>query len=351
MDAMPVMELSSQSLRRRAVAQGKNQGIQAAVERAEVTEAFKSIKWDGKQVTKPGLYSNVGIELYHSDKICAGPSVSSSGLRKIFNESPAHFYSQWAGNPKRIEPKETRAFAVGRAVHHLLLGQPFFAQLCAIQPDEWPDENGVLKPWHNARNVCKAWHEQKRKDGRTVLTAAEVESIKGMAASLGLHPIVRAGALNGQVERSIFWKDKATGIWLKSRPDSIPGDSLDFCDIKTCQSVRWKDLQQSIADFGYHQQASLVRTAAREIMGADNITFTLIFVEKENPWCVRIVTLKDNDLDRGEKQNRAALETFAQCLKSKHWPGPGGDREDTEHIELPEWAQKHIDDRLTHGIF
>jgi hypothetical protein len=65
---------------------------------------------------------------------------------------------------------------------------------------------------------------------------------------------------------------------------------------------------------------------------------------------VRVVTLKDVDLDRGEKQNRYALDAVARCIKSGHWPGPGGEREDAEHLELPEWAQKQIDDRLEYGI-
>ena len=90
------------------------------------------------------------------------------------------------------------------------------------------------------------------------------------------------------------------------------------------------------------------------ILGCTNAltkpTFTLVFVEKTPPYCVRIVTLKDNDLDRGQRANEASLDAIAKCLKSKHWPGPGGDREDAENIELPEYAQKQIDDRIEFGI-
>ena len=53
------------------------------------------------------------------------------------------------------------------------------------------------------------------------------------------------------------------------------------------------------------------------------------------------------DLDRGEKQNRYALDQFAECLKAKHWPGPGGDREDAEYVELSDYEHKRIDDKLT----
>jgi hypothetical protein len=311
----------------------------------------KSIEWDGHAITKSGLYSKISLDLYHSAGICDGPSVSSSGLRRLFNESPAHFFCEWPGNPKRIEPEDKPHFTLGRAVHHLMLGEPFFAKLFAIQPAEYPDsKTGEVKPWSNNSHHAKAWHESMRKAGRSVLIGKDVDNIRGMAESLGHHPLIRAGALNGMIERSMFWRDKDTGLWIKSRPDSIPGDSGDFVDLKTTTSVKWVDLQRTIADMSYHQQGALVRSAAREVLGIANPTFTLVFIEKKAPWCTRVVTLKDNDLDRGEQANSAAMDAMARCIKSGRWPGPGGEREDAENIELPQWSQTQIDDRIKYGI-
>lgn len=308
--------------------------------------ALKSIKWDGKQISKPGMYSNIPIMSYHRHDICDGPSISSSGLRKIFSESPAHFYSTWSGNPKRIESEDAAHFRIGRAIHHLVLGEKFFKSLFAVQPDEWPDDNGVLKPWHNSRNVCKAWNESRRKEGRTPLTRSDVLVIHNMALSLSNNPLVKAGALNGLIERSIFWKDKETGIWLKVRPDSIPGDSGDFVDLKTIYSVQWRDMVKSIAERGYHAQGALIREGAIRVLKMNNPTFSLVFAEKKAPYCTRVVTLKDNDLDLGDEQNRVALRRFADCLKSGRWPGPGGDRDDAAHIELNERQRELIKERI-----
>lgn len=307
---------------------------------------MKSIDWDFTTITKPGLYGKVPIDLYHSGKICDGPSISSSGLRKIFSESPAHYWAESPLNPNRIEPDDKSHFTLGRAVHHLMLGEPFFAKLFAIQPAEYTTDDGESKPWNNNAKKCREWHAVRAKEGRSVITGKEVEHIKGMAESLGKHPLIRAGALNGQIERSGFVKDKATGVWLKTRPDSIPTDSGDYTDLKTTTSVLWNDLVRTIGDFGYHQQLSLIRRVAREL-GLPFTSATLVFIEKQPPYCVRVVTVKDHDLDRGEKQNAASLKIFADCLKSKHWPGPGGDLEDAEYIELSDFAQKRIDEKLT----
>jgi len=316
---------------------------------------LKTVEWNGMPISKPGMYSRMSLTRYHSPGLCIGPSVSSGGLRRIAGLSPAHFYCTWTENPNRIERKDTPAPIFGRAAHMLFLGELYFSKLFCVQPDEYISNSGEVKDWTYRANYCKEWRNDMHRTGRAVLKTEDYANLVGMAGTLSKHPIIHGtngndGALNGMIERSLIWHDKASGLWCKARPDAIPTDSGDFVDLKTTTSVMWLDLQRTIYEFGYHQQAAFVRMAAREVLGFNHITFTLVFVEKEAPWCVRIVSLKDADLDRGEKQNRAALDTVARCLKADAWPGPGGDREDAIPIELPAWAQERIDDRLEHGL-
>lgn len=296
----------------------------------------KTIKWDGRTITKPGIYSGISLSTYHRHDICDGPSISSSGLRAIYGEetSPAKFYSTWSGNPNRIVTPDKRHFIVGRALHHLVLGEPYFAKLFCMQPTEWPDEVGLLRPWNANRKTCQKWLRDRAKEGRIPLTPREVESIKQMAISLGNHPFVRDGALRGYIERSIFWKDKETGIWLKARPDAIPSDSADFTDVKTTRSVTWGALSDTLAKFGYYRQIALVRDACRIVLGMDMSSFTLIFIEKNPPYSTRDVRVQEDDIDLGARENRAALRTFAKCLKENRWPGPGEGNEGNEKIGM-----------------
>lgn len=308
-----------------------------------------TIKWDGHQITKPGMYSAIPLDTYHDPQICDGPSISSSGLRKIIRQSPAHFYCEWPGNPERVVKPDKRNLVLGRAVHHLFLGEKFFSALFAVEPDEYPiDASGIgMKPWNNNANHCRAWQAEQAKAGRYVMKPADAEAIRGMSAELGKHTIIRdVGILNGMIERSLFWKDRATGIWLKSRPDSVPSDSGDFVDLKTTISVQWIDLMRAISDFGYHQQGALVTQAARQVLNIPNPTFTLVFVESRPPHCPRIVTIDQRDLELGDRLNRTAIDTFVRCLKSGHWPGPGGEREDAEMIGLSDHDRKY-DERLS----
>ena len=310
---------------------------------------LETTPWDNKPVSRPGMYSKIpldGSKGYHTQFVCEGPSVSSSGLRTLFSESPKHFYATWSGNPQRKERKDARHFILGRAVHHLILGEPYFAKLFCVQPARVLIPEEGWKPWNNIRPKCKEWHAQQRKAGRTVLLQSEVVSIKGMAREICAHPFYQHGLLKGLIERSLIWKDKETGIWLKWRPDVIPRDSADFADLKTTTSVLIPDLMRTIDELGYFQQAALGRWACREVLGMDMASFTYLFVEKTEPYAVRDIRLEPEDLERGENANRAALELLARCLERGEWPGPGAGNEGNDRVRLSDRAREAIDNRL-----
>ena len=311
--------------------------------------------WDGKPISKPGLYSGITLDEYHGAGICDGPSISSSGLRTIFSKSPAHY---WDTSPLNLDRNtdedetEKRHFVLGRAAHHLFCGQPKFRSLFVLRPELAPDG----RPWNGNNKSCIKWLAEQRAMSKTVLTAEQMSAIVGMAKAFGRHPLCRAGILNGLVEHSLFWRDQRTGVWLKARPDVIPNDSGDVADLKSTASVMFPDMAKSIGDYGYNQQGALVAEGMRAVLGIEMASFTLVFVESKRPHCVEVVTLKQHsapgalsDVERGALQNRMALDVFAACLKAKHWPGPGGDQNDARYIEMPAWRQKQIDDKLRMG--
>lgn len=290
----------------------------------------------GAVVDKTGVW-DISIERYH-EQCCDGPSISSSGLRTIWSDSPAHYWATSALNPARVAQADNPAFSLGRLAHRVLLeGVVGLERDFAIRPDIWAD-------WRT--KDAQNWRREMTALGKTVITQADIEAVTEMVRSLSAHPLVKAGILDGDVERSLIFKDHATGIWLKSRPDVIPGSSGDLVDLKTTSSVATEDLQRSIADFGYHMQAALAGAAMKATMGVDMTSFTFVWVEKAPPYCVRVTTLTPEDLLRGEMQVDAAVATFAECLRKGRWPGPGGDQQDAEFLSIPSFRAKSIDERL-----
>lgn len=291
----------------------------------------------GQVITVPGIYSGVPMMTYHGPGLCDGPSISSSGLRKIFNDSPAHYWVTSPYNPNRIDEDDKQAFIFGRAAHHTLLGEASFKNHFAVRPEKWDS-------WRT--NDAKAWKAEQILAGLTVLEPKEIEAIKGIAYSLGQHPLVTEGILNGLIECTLVWKDPETGYWLKARPDAIPTDSGDFADLKTTTAVDDDSLEKTVGEYGYAMQGALVAMGARAVMGMEMNSFNLVFVEKKPPHCVRVVALRPADIERGIQQVEASLRAFAQSMKTMKWPGPGGSQIDAAYISPKPWALRKIDERL-----
>lgn len=290
---------------------------------------------EGAKITTAGVY-DLPMSVYHGD-CCDAPSVSSSGLRTIWSQSPAHYFYTSPYNPFPPEPEDRPHFSIGRAAHHLLyLGRKGFDDEFAVRPSDWKD-------WRTA--ASREWRDERIKAGLTIITDGELEKITGMARSLGAHPLVKAGILDGAVERSLIWKDQS-GIWLKSRPDNIPKGSGLFADLKTTDSVADESLGRSLASFGYHMQAALVAMASEAVLGREMEEFAFVWVEKNPPHCVRITVLTGADIERGRMQLRRSIDQFAACVRSGDWPGPGGGRKDAEYLELPAYAANRIDREL-----
>lgn len=277
----------------------------------------KPARWNGQPIRAPGIYDGVAMEVYHGPNLCDGPSISSSGLRTIENESPLHYWVNSPYNPDR-EPEEANdAFDFGRAAHTLLLGEQGFREKFAVRPKEWKD-------WRT--DAAQQWRRDMRKAGRSILTPADVEAIKKVADSLARHPVVQGGLLNGEIEQTIAWKDRATGVWLKARPDAMPRDRV-VVDLKTCASADRCSVSNALAEYGYHMQMALIGMGIEAVTGEapGNDDYVLVFVEKKAPYAVSIRPIDPEAIWYGRRQLRRAIDTFARCIESGDWPGYDSD--------------------------
>jgi hypothetical protein len=336
-----------------------------------------TIPWDGTPISIAGCYGGIPLDAYHKPNICVGPSASSTTLRTIYGESLAHYWDDSPYNPNRAPQDFTKADAewktLGRAAHHLLIGGVgHFQREYTIQPAVVPlkdpgnhlgwSEEHAGKKWHGSITYCKRWGISKRKAGFTILTDDQIKTIEGMAISLGADPYVAGGVLDGLIERSLFWKDQETGIWLKSRPDAIPTSSGDASDLKTTQSVLWHRLMYAIDDLGYNQQGALIGDGLKAVFNMNMASFLLVWIEKKRPYCVRTTPIDTDDIQRGRLQNRVAIRKFANCMEKlaamssdsdivalkSIWPGPASDRSGDEvgTLSLSPLARERIDKRL-----
>lgn len=296
------------------------------------------IPYEGGAITAPGIYTGVPIESYHHDiSLFDGWAISSSGLR-AFISRPSEYWCHSPYNPKRFERPATKALDFGKAAHHLLLeGITGFLDKFAVSP--YPDFR---------TKAAQEWKAEEIAAGRTVITPDDLKVIEHIKASLDSHPVIQGGILSGLVEATMA--AKFGSIWVRARPDVVPVHAGDFGDLKSTASVRYEDLERSIANYGYHIQAAVVRMVAQAVMG-DGFQFggfAFVFVEKTPPFDVRIVQIRNEDIDLGEKQVRQALALMEICIDRGEWPGEEGFSRTITSIGLPAWARGRAEAALAY---
>lgn len=293
----------------------------------------------GTQITETGAY-RIPMDWYHSQGVCPGPSVSSTGLRKIVMQSPHAFWKTFEGNPNRYPPKpESDSLSLGKAAHCLVLGDEVFKEKFAVVFDtdpKRPTEDHIRKfehyhrwPTADARERGEFWAKfDKENAGKTIVSFEDITKIQYMAENIAANPLCLELLRSDDVEISMVWQDPITGIWVKSRPDCLPTNGYDFGDLKTFAPKK-RDIvgsvYQSIDDYGYDMQMALAIEGAEQVFGTTAKECGLVFIQTTEPYEAIPIRLDEDTLYWARVMCRHGLDTMAECLKTGDWYGAGKD--------------------------
>lgn len=269
-----------------------------------------------------GIYSRVPDSVYHADR----DSLSSSGARLLLAPScPALFLANQQEPPN---PKPQYDF--GHAAHKMVLGEG--SQLVKVDADNWRTGDAQKK-----RNT--AWL-----NGKAPLLKKDIDTAQIMAGRVHAHPLAGRLLQRGAAEMSGYWHDDATGVRLRFRTDWLtdPGASsrIICVDYKTSTSANPAQFAKACADYGYHQQAAWYLDGLREVEVAEDAGFVFIVQQKTTPFLVSVVQLNPEDVERGRRLNRRAIDVYAKCRANNSWPGYG---DGIEMVSLPAWAVKQTE--------
>lgn len=296
--------------------------------------------WDGKTITKNGVYSGISLDDYHGKRdLLDGPSVSKSALKWLvpaMGGSPKAFWGRWQFNPDHIEQDTSKALDFGKAAHCLLLGDEVFGERFCIRPEQWAD-------WRT--KAAQDWRDEQVAQGKTIITAEQFERIRRIHADASNYPLVKHGLLNGRIERSMLWKDPETGIWLRARPDALPNADGVYADLKTAGKFDEDFLERQIFDAGYYLQAAITRMVCRGL-GMPFETFVLLYVLNDDVPDTAHVEIDQFDIDRGERVVRWCLKTIRHCLDTGEWPGARPFNDGERRIQMKPWAKDRLDNFL-----
>jgi len=272
----------------------------------------------GEQITKPGIY-RIPIKRYHDDpNLFPGHSLLEHDLPA--DEFALCNFENW--NTNEGKPSTHKVIQeVKDDDGQLSIGRDGQPEMETLTLKGWRDNNGnIFKNYLEYKKVWKSFAEWSE---LTIVQEKDVVLFKAMAARLAKEPMIQDGILEGLVEHTICWQDPITGIWIKVRPDVIPG-ALMLGDYKTAASAHPKDICKSISEYGYDQQLAICMEGIARVLGRVIDSAFFVVQEKKEPYMVTIAPVRDDTLWWGARQNRKALDDIKRCLDAGDWPGYGG---------------------------
>jgi len=260
----------------------------------------------GEKIDRPGLY-RMPINWYHDD-CTVGPSISSTGIRTLL-DCPAKYWATSYLNPDRAPTQSNAVFDFGKCAHSVIL------------EGRLPRREFAVSPYADFRTkAAQAWKEKAERIGLAIIKPDDLRTIAGMYQQIMRHPIVEAGGLDGMVEMSLIWKDEATGVWCKTRPDSIPLGNM-IVDYKTVADASLRAVAQSVEKYRYDIQIAMAIAGMKAVLGQSVESAGLLCQEKVHPFVVSFYEIADSYLAAGMQMFRQGLETFRGCLDANDWPG------------------------------
>ncbi|MDN8056336.1 PD-(D/E)XK nuclease-like domain-containing protein [Burkholderia multivorans] len=263
------------------------------------------------------LIEHLDIDEYH-----ARPEVSKSQLDTL-DLSPAHFWALHR-DPQRPAPTTRGGQLEGQLAH------------CAIlEPDEF-DKRYVLGPTLN-RNT-KAWKEFVDENaGRIAIQQDQYDTAWRQSDAVRALPEIREALSRGRAEVSAFWTDPATGVACRCRPDWVHDcdeAGVILLDVKTYTDPSPREFARQCARKNYAKQAAMYSDGYEIASGRKVLGFIFVSVSTEFPFAASATMLDEESLEAGRQHYRRNLHLYAECDRTKQWPGYSNG---ITIIRLPQW--------------
>jgi len=287
----------------------------------------------------PGVYPNVPF-----DKYLAWDACDASFLRAMAH-TPS--YARW----KRHHPQEDKAcYAKGRLFHALTLEPDQVDREFIVKPATYTNDKGETKKWNGNATVCKQWFAQHAH--LTPINADTLAEAQAMADRVRALPQLAQFLDGADVELSVVWVDKGTGLTCKARFDayrngivldlkSTSGSAGPFPWFAECQRHRY-----------YLQAAQYIEGMIATGLAKGVPWFCFVACEAYPPHDVAVYDVQDDKdalsydfLCYGRLRRAMLLQQTARCLKDDDWPGYPAESAD---MELTYQARKEMDE-LTNG--
>lgn len=264
-------------------------------------------------------------------------ALSASGL-KLLARSPWHYAN-------RIETDPTPAMLRGTLGHCAILEPDAMAARYVVVPEDAPRRPSraqleAKKPSPDSVAAMDWWASfQADNAQRKIVSIADYALCQAQLAAVARSPELSALLRQGSGEVSVFWIDKATGVYCKARPDWLPpanGNRVTPLDLKTCADESPSGFGRASARLRHDLQAAHYSEGIEAATGLRVEQFIFGAVTNKPPILAVPYVLTDEIRDQGRDERRELMEKLAWCQRENEWPAYGSG---LQLLDFPAWAK------------
>jgi len=257
------------------------------------------------------FFADVPSEEYH--QAAREGKCLSSHLLGDFRKSPLLYNKKMNGE---IEPTESAALAVGRAVHVLILeGRGRFDE--EFQVSDGPINPKTGEPFGRLTKAYKEWATAQTKE---VVSGSDFAFMSKLRESVWAHPVARELLDDGIAEQTV--RTRYCGEPCQIRMDWFRADYEGrpaIVDLKTASDLTY--FEGDARRFGYPAQLSFYREVLEAASDGEIVADCfLVAIEKIEPFRCGVWKLTDGILESCALANERAIAELRECRRTNTWP-------------------------------
>ena len=262
-------------------------------------------------MNKLRIFADIPADEYH--QAARDGKFLSSHLLGDFRKSPRLYHKKMNGE---IEPTESAALAIGRAVHVLVLeGRAKFDEEFMVSDGPVNPKTG--EPFGKLTKAYREWAAAQTKD---VVSGTDFAFMSKLRESVWAHPVARELLDDGVSEQTVrtHYCEEPCQIrmdWFRADYGGVPV----IGDLKTCETLDY--FEGDARRFGYPQQMAFYREVLRVASGGEvSADCYLVAVEKREPMRCGVWKLTDGLLESCAAENARAIAELRRCRREGRWP-------------------------------
>lgn len=255
---------------------------------------------------------------------------SSSDLKFLHSNTPAHFHYKYFGEGKGQSKKATKDMILGSLVHCLLL-----------EPHAFESDFFVMPEINLRTNDGKAQREKllSLHAGKLLIDVDMMIQAQYMKASCEANPKALELLREGYKELAFFWECPYSNLTFKAKTDS--SRSSHFVELKTTSDASPEGFSRHAFNMNYDLSLVHYMNGIKSVFDVSPPAFFVV-IESEPPYVTEVYRAGESFIQSGHDKWLKAVDKLTAGIREGKWPSYSAIDSEIPILEAPSFAVKQM---------